>query len=204
MTPWTLTGETRGGEAPGRSSSAKADTLDTGAPRSGDRAQASDEDAYMALALCNAQGELHPLEEGLHALGSGLDQKAYAEKIGKARTTLQHRWHAAEVLSVVPDVGHDQAKNSWRAIAELFSAPRWLWKPFVSRLVGEGWTWRLPAVRHSLARRGAWRGAACLPSLRDVDQLQPLSRSLRRSLPYSRHETGRRLQEHRIGRQTHS
>jgi ParB-like chromosome segregation protein Spo0J len=29
----------------------------------------SDEDAYMALALNNAQGELHPLERGYHALG---------------------------------------------------------------------------------------------------------------------------------------
>jgi hypothetical protein len=31
--------------------------------------------ANLALALCNAQGELHPLEEGLHALGSGMEPK---------------------------------------------------------------------------------------------------------------------------------
>ena len=39
-----------------------------------------------------------------------------------------------------------------------------------------------------------------LPSLRDADRLQPLSRPLRRSLPRSRHETGCRLPEHRPGR----
>jgi ParB-like chromosome segregation protein Spo0J len=32
----------------------------------------SDEDAYMALALDSAQGEMHPLEEWMHAIGSGL------------------------------------------------------------------------------------------------------------------------------------
>ena len=30
-----------------------------------------DADACMALVLANTQSELHPLEEGLHALGSG-------------------------------------------------------------------------------------------------------------------------------------
>jgi hypothetical protein len=59
----------------------------------------SDADAYMALALNNAQGELSPLEIGLHALGSGLSQRAYAEQVGMAQTTLVHRWQAAEVLN---------------------------------------------------------------------------------------------------------
>jgi hypothetical protein len=40
----------------------------------------SDEDAYMALALNNAQGELHALEVGMHAL-------SYVENGGKGDET---------------------------------------------------------------------------------------------------------------------
>src|SRR5262245_13119950 len=39
-----------------------------------------DDEAYMALLLTNTQSELHPLEEGMHALKSGLSQEMYAEK----------------------------------------------------------------------------------------------------------------------------
>ena len=35
----------------------------------------SDEDAYMALALNNANGELHPLELGCMRSGAGLNRR---------------------------------------------------------------------------------------------------------------------------------
>ena len=54
----------------------------------------SDEDAYMALVLNNAPGELTPLEVGLHAIGSGLTQRDYAAKIGMKQTTLVRRRQA--------------------------------------------------------------------------------------------------------------
>jgi hypothetical protein len=33
------------------------------------------DEAYMELVLANTQGELRPLEEGLHALGSGMSER---------------------------------------------------------------------------------------------------------------------------------
>src|SRR5690606_4208433 len=83
--------------------------------------------------------ELHPLEEGMHAIGSGLDQKAYAEKVGKPRTNIQHRWYAAEVAASVPNIGHD-VRDFWLSLSALHSCPKWLWRALVSRLVSEGWT----------------------------------------------------------------
>ena len=59
----------------------------------------SDEDAYMAIALNNPQGELHPLEVGLHALKSGFEPKRYAELVGKPRRSIQTRFNAARVAS---------------------------------------------------------------------------------------------------------
>jgi hypothetical protein len=60
----------------------------------------SDEDAYMALALCNAQGELHPLEEGLHALGSGLSGSEYARRTGTAQRNIADRICAATAAEI--------------------------------------------------------------------------------------------------------
>jgi hypothetical protein len=72
----------------------------------------------------NAQGELHPLEVGLHALRSELDIKAYAERAGIPRTTLQHAVNAARVVT---HVGHtSEQTNRWRHLAEIHAAPRWL------------------------------------------------------------------------------
>ena len=59
-----------------------------------------DDEAYMRLVLENTQSELHPLEEGMHALQSGLDVKAYAAQIGKPRQTLDDRVKAHVHLSL--------------------------------------------------------------------------------------------------------
>lgn len=77
---------------------------------------------------------------------SGMDQKTYAAKVGKGRTTIQDRWYAAEVLEAVPHMRHE-ARDHWRAISSLNSAPRWLWRALVSRLVSEGWTVELARRR---------------------------------------------------------
>lgn len=100
----------------------------------------SDEDAYMALALNNAQGELHPLEEGMHALGSGMDVRTYAEKVGKAKSSMGDRISAASVAQACPDIRTSDLAAQWSALAAIHLAPRWLWRALVSRLVAEGWT----------------------------------------------------------------
>lgn len=96
----------------------------------------------MALALCNAQGELHPLEEGLHALGSGMPVREYAHKIGKGKgkDAIHDRVKAAQIFDLCRHMPTEQLQKQWRALSELHAAPRWLWRALVSRLVSEGWT----------------------------------------------------------------
>jgi hypothetical protein len=67
----------------------------------------SDEEAYMALALHNAQSELHPLEVGLHALGSGLSVRDYQARCGLSTGSVAQRRMAAEVFTYV---------NTWHAL----------------------------------------------------------------------------------------
>ena len=99
----------------------------------------SDDDAYMQLVLCNTQSELHPLEEGKHAAESGMDLKAYAERAGKARTTLADKLKAWRVLSVT-HVRHEDITDSWRNLAEIHAAPKWLWAALVEKMIEDAWT----------------------------------------------------------------
>lgn len=106
----------------------------------------SDEDAYMALALNNAQGELHPLERGLHALGvvekgkHGKSIDAYARRVGREKEarSIAREIEAAEVAAEI-GASADFADN-WSALSELHTAPRWLWPALVAQLVEHGWT----------------------------------------------------------------
>ena len=100
----------------------------------------TDEDAYMQLVLCNTQSELHALEEGKHAAESGMDLKAYAERAGQARQSLQHKVYGWRVLATVPHMGHDAARENWRNLAEIHAAPKWLWSALVARMVDGAWT----------------------------------------------------------------
>jgi hypothetical protein len=102
----------------------------------------------MALALCNAQGELHPLEVGLHALQSGLSVPEYARRAGLTkdgeRRYLQQKTDAAHVVrctgACAPDV-----TDRWRHLAEIHAAPPWLWSALVEAMLPnkddqKGWT----------------------------------------------------------------
>ena len=81
----------------------------------------------------NAQGELHALEVGLHALRSGLEPKAYAEAVGQPRTSIQTRYNAARVASET-DIGLASWKDRWSHLAEVHAAPRWLWAAVVDAM----------------------------------------------------------------------
>lgn len=90
--------------------------------------------------LANTQGKLHPLEEGLHALGSGLSQRDYAEKVGKGASTVQYRWQAAKVGSSCTHMSAADLRDRWRCLAEIHAAPSWLWPALAAELVARGWT----------------------------------------------------------------
>jgi hypothetical protein len=82
----------------------------------------------MALALCNAQGELHPLEVGLHALHSGLSVRDYAQRVGLAHPSIVVRRHAGEVVTrVIIGITPDR----WRHLAEIHASLQWLWPALV-------------------------------------------------------------------------
>jgi ParB/RepB/Spo0J family partition protein len=98
-----------------------------------------DEAAYMVLVKSNAQGELSRLEQGMHALNSGMDIKAYAKSVGRKRTTVQDEVSAAEVARGVLDIRHDLLQHFSQLVA-IHTARSWLWPTLASAMLGKGWT----------------------------------------------------------------
>jgi hypothetical protein len=70
----------------------------------------------MAPALNNAQGELSPLEIGLHVLGSRLTNREYAKKLGVPETAPAHRIQAARVVTHI-------SGNALETTAAAFDGP---------------------------------------------------------------------------------
>src|SRR4051812_29976284 len=96
-----------------------------------------DAEAYIALALNNMQGELHPLEIGLHALKSGLSVRDYAKQTGMKPTPLAMRMQAAKVADACSDIGTARFPELWSHLAEIHPAPKWLWPALVIKLQAE-------------------------------------------------------------------
>lgn len=112
-----------------------------------------DEEAYMALATSNNQGELSPLEIGLHALEcvgkgkAGRGKKGgladYARSIGKDAGNVTRYRQGAEVFQAVRNhcndttIFRDRAQHLHAIHAE---GRRELWLPLVSALLSSGWS----------------------------------------------------------------
>lgn len=109
-----------------------------------------DDEAFMQLVLSNTQGELSPLEIGMHALkavppaerkaGEGL--KAYASRVGVTGAYIGQLRSAAEVITAAKlkfssagDLA-DKAKHLY----EISKAPREVWSVLVGRLLHHGWS----------------------------------------------------------------
>jgi phage N-6-adenine-methyltransferase len=92
-----------------------------------------DDEAYMALATSNNQGEISPLEIGLHALHrgkgnkwSGPKGKKYAELVGRDETDISKAKAAAQVYEAVPEEIklayanlRTDGRDCWRHLAAL-------------------------------------------------------------------------------------
>jgi N6-adenosine-specific RNA methylase IME4 len=100
--------------------------------------------AFMELVTSNSQGELSPLEIGLHALkavpkeqgkkGGGL--KAYAEQLGRSERYVGQIRQAAEVLSSTSEVNFRCFLDRAQHLCALHKLPRACWAAAVGWLAG--------------------------------------------------------------------
>jgi ParB-like chromosome segregation protein Spo0J len=109
-----------------------------------------DGEAFMQLVLANTQGELSPLEIGMHALKAvplaeggrgrvgGLSE--YAERIGRAKGSVSELRSAAEVLQTVLSENSFGLTDKAKHFYEISKSPRESWPFLVDRLLNKGWT----------------------------------------------------------------
>ena len=104
-----------------------------------------DDEAHMQLVLGNVQGELRPIEIGVHALqvvelgepGRGKEGgiKEYARQLGRSHTYIIQIRQAAEVLSAIKWVSQlthflDKAQH----LAAIHKADEGLWQILVDKM----------------------------------------------------------------------
>lgn len=109
-----------------------------------------DDEAFMALVLSNTQGELSPLEIGMHALravplaAGGRGQRGglseYADRLGRDKSYVSLLRAAADVLQTV-DLSQrfalvDRAKHLY----EISKAPRAAWPVLIEHALAHEWT----------------------------------------------------------------
>lgn len=96
----------------------------------------TDAEAHMALVLGNAQGELTPLERGLHFLASGMGVREYARATGQSEKTVSANGQAAEVSTRIELAPHlrDHATH----LRLIHAAPDWLWRALVDHCLPAG------------------------------------------------------------------
>lgn len=87
----------------------------------------------------------------MHALKSGMDVKAYAEKVGRARNTVGTEVRAARVAVTVPDIGHG---TSHHILNEIHAAPFFLWPALVAAAAAEEWRKLAAKVSNDLPPSG--------------------------------------------------
>jgi len=140
----------------------------------------------MALVTSNSQGELSPLEIGLHALNcvalgeGGRGRKgglsAYAEAIGKARQNVQTYRDGAEVaanLHIDMQVLGDKTQH----LAAIHALPSECWPAAVQTMLDKGWCSDMPAcVAASVRVTDGWS-----PSCRFCLRLDSLAGGICRS-----------------------
>lgn len=110
----------------------------------------SDDDAFLDLVRCNSQGELSPLEIGIHALtyaetaqgkaGKGL--QAYADGIGKEKSTISRLREAANVYTklVATCQQVNELLDKSRHLYHISNAPEPYWEKLAELLIQKQWS----------------------------------------------------------------
>lgn len=110
----------------------------------------SDDEAFFELVKANNQGELYPLEIGLHALqyiemsNGGRGKKGvvseYARQVGKGKSTLSKYLTGAKVLQRIKCSDVRTVLNKVNHLSQISKTPEPYWQTLTELLIDKEWT----------------------------------------------------------------
>ena len=143
-----------------------------------------DEAAYMALVTSNSQGELSPLEIGLHALhcvgmseggrGKKGGLSAYAESIGKSEGFIRQIRNAARVAENL--VANYELSDKTQHLAAIHALPSECWPDAVQTMLDKGWSAKETGEQVKAASEAGSAKVVCAllagrTSLREIERI---------------------------------
>lgn len=164
-----------------------------------------DETAYMALATSNSQGELSPLEIGLHALGLDMDKrgkgaaggglKGYAALVGRAPSTVTECRQAASVAVSINSLEriNDLADKS-KHLAAIHALPPECWPDAVQTMLDKGWSAKETGEQVKAANEAGSAKVVCAllagrTSLREIERIKETRERVAASFEYDETRT---------------
>jgi N6-adenosine-specific RNA methylase IME4/ParB-like chromosome segregation protein Spo0J len=117
------------------------------------RDELTEGEAYMVLATANAQGELSPLEEGLHFNGSGQGVREYARLTGQNAGGVTQKSQAAQVFSQLNT--REDMRNKTQHLAAIHKLPQECWAEAAHAMLARGWSAKETGEQVVIANGGA-------------------------------------------------
>ena len=102
-----------------------------------------DDAAYMALVTSNSQGELSPLERGIHFNLAGKGTRDYARVTGRSPAGITFESQAGKVFTYVNStekLNADSLSEKSRHLSEIHSLPPECWPSAVQIMLDKGWS----------------------------------------------------------------
>lgn len=102
-----------------------------------------DDAAYMALVTSNSQGELSPLERGIHFNLAGKGTRDYARVTGRSPTGIVFESQAGKVFTYVNSIEKLNAESlseKARHLSEIHSLPAECWPDAVKIMLDKAWS----------------------------------------------------------------
>lgn len=159
-----------------------------------------DEAAYMALVTSNSQGELSPLEIGLHALGLDMDKrgkgaaggglKGYAALVGRAPSRItEYRQAAAVATGINSDVGISGLSEKAAHLAAIHALPPECWPDAVQTMLDKGWSAKETGEQVKAANEAGSAKVICAllagrTSLREIERIHETRERVAASFEY--------------------
>ncbi len=152
------------------------------------RSDLDEENAYMLLVTDNNQGELSPLEKGMHFNKSGYGAREYAKKTGRSHAGIIYESQAGKVVSQLT-TSTENLLGKTQHLSHIHSLPEPCWQEAVNMVLKKDWSAKETQEQVKAAKQGENdRQVAALflgkTSTRELQRIKELKDKIYNSLGY--------------------